>query len=532
MSTIPSPPADRSAARIALDRATLGLLIFLATLTAIRIAGLVAAPVNLHGDEAQYWVWSRTLDWGYFSKPPLVAWAIAATTAVFGNAEWAVRLAAPLAHAFGAFMLYLLGRRMYGVEAGLWAGIGWSIMPGVWLSASVISTDAMMLPSIALALYAAWRLSETGSLRHAALLGFAGGIGFLAKYGMSFFFLGLALAAILTPSLRRALLSRAGLLAAAIAAAVIAPNLIWNALNDFATVGHTAQNANLQSELFNPDELGQFFVDQLGVFGPILFVALMALFVGAAIGRWRPNERERFLIAFVVPPLLIIAAQALLSRAHANWAAAAYPAAMVLVSAMLAQGWRRWALWTTAAVHVGVGALFLAIVLSPSFAERVGAGEWLKRARGWDDIAGSISALNTVADQPYTAIMVDHRMSYNAMRYYLRDDPAAELLRMWRLQELPGNEAEANAPMTPDVGQHVLVASTVPQYERLLDRDFVRLVKFAQTDVPVGGDEVRRVIFYEGEGFAPAPRNMAFRVLLEEARAAGARPDAQAQALR
>lgn len=519
-----APPAA-GLASILRDRATGGLLAFLVALTAIRIAGLMAAPIDLHGDEAQYWVWSRTLDWGYFSKPPLVAWAIAATTAAFGNAEWAVRLAAPLAHAGAAFVLYLLGRRMYGVEAGVWAGVGWALMPGVQLSSVVISTDALMLPSIALALYAAWRLSETRSLAHGALLGFAGGIGFLAKYGMSFFFAGLALAALLSPQVRRGLMSKAGAAAAATAAAVAAPNLIWNALNDFATVGHTAANANLQAELFNPEELGQFFVDQLGVFGPILFLALFVLLGAAALGRWRLGDREKFLIAFVLPPLLIIAGQAFLSRAHANWAAATYPAAMVLVSAMLAQGRRRWALWATAGLHGAVGAAFFAIVLIPSFAERIGAGEWLKRARGWEEIAGTISALNAVAERPYTAVMVDHRMFYNTMRYYLRDDPAAGLLRMWRLHAAPGNEAEANAPMTADVSGHVLAASMVAPYQGLMARDFERFTRFAQTDVAVGGDEIRRIVFFEAEGFGPAPRDATFARMLDEARASGARAD-------
>ena len=31
---------------------------------------------ELYPDEAQYWLWSRTLDFGYFSKPPMVAWTI------------------------------------------------------------------------------------------------------------------------------------------------------------------------------------------------------------------------------------------------------------------------------------------------------------------------------------------------------------------------------------------------------------------------------------------------------------------------
>jgi len=56
----------------------------------------------------------------------MVAWAISATTQVFGDVEWAVRLAAPLAQAASALALYALGRNVYGAWAGFWTGSsGW-----------------------------------------------------------------------------------------------------------------------------------------------------------------------------------------------------------------------------------------------------------------------------------------------------------------------------------------------------------------------------------------------------------------------
>ena len=57
-----------------------------------------AAGVDLHYDEAQYWEWSRQLDWSYYSKGPLVAWLIALSESLFGHGAWQVRLPAWLAH--------------------------------------------------------------------------------------------------------------------------------------------------------------------------------------------------------------------------------------------------------------------------------------------------------------------------------------------------------------------------------------------------------------------------------------------------
>ena len=40
---------------------------------------------DLCGDEAEYWAWSRELDWSYFSRGPVVAWLIRLGTELFGG---------------------------------------------------------------------------------------------------------------------------------------------------------------------------------------------------------------------------------------------------------------------------------------------------------------------------------------------------------------------------------------------------------------------------------------------------------------
>src|SRR5712691_4999231 len=74
----------------------------IAAITAARLLWLGYQTAGLYPDEAQYWFWSRHLALGYYSKPPLVAWAIALTTGLFGDSEFAVRLSAPLLHAAAA----------------------------------------------------------------------------------------------------------------------------------------------------------------------------------------------------------------------------------------------------------------------------------------------------------------------------------------------------------------------------------------------------------------------------------------------
>src|SRR5579863_3099354 len=85
------------------------LLAVTLAITLLRLLWLALQPADLYPDEAQYWLWSRHLALGYYSKPPLVAWAIALTTALFGNGSFAIRLSAPLFHALAALFVYGTG---------------------------------------------------------------------------------------------------------------------------------------------------------------------------------------------------------------------------------------------------------------------------------------------------------------------------------------------------------------------------------------------------------------------------------------
>ncbi|HWU81152.1 MAG TPA: 4-amino-4-deoxy-L-arabinose transferase, partial [Caulobacter sp.] len=62
------------------DRAWRATLWMVAGLTLVRLIALFVTPLELYPDEAQYWLWSRELAFGYFSKPPMIAWLIWLTT--------------------------------------------------------------------------------------------------------------------------------------------------------------------------------------------------------------------------------------------------------------------------------------------------------------------------------------------------------------------------------------------------------------------------------------------------------------------
>lgn len=488
-------------------RSALGLFLALAGgLAALRIAGLIASPLDLHFDEAQYWYWSRSLELGYYSKPPLIAWTIAATTSLFGNGEWAVRLAAPIAHALGAVALFLLGRRLYGAAAGVWAGALWLTMPAVWLSSAIMSTDALVLPIWSFALYALWRLTEDRKVGWAVALGLAIGLGSLAKYAMLYFPLCAALAAVWSKPVRAALSPARIAIIAATALVVLGPHVVWNALNEFKTVQHTAANANVDGGFaLHPQEFFEFLGSQAGVVGPVLFVALFALLARARRGT---SEIDRFLIAFILPPLVIILMQALISRAHANWAAAAYPAAVLWIAGrLIASRIGRITLIAAMATQVALGAMVFAVGVRPQIADAIGLSDAIKRTRGWAETVDAIEAQARAAGAD--VIVVDHRALFFETAYYWRDRDGPPV-RMWRIGETAQNHAEDIAPLQTGDGTRALIAHMEMRYLPLMRDDFVGFTPLGTFAQPLGGGEERGLAFSIGEGFAPARRDAAF----------------------
>jgi 4-amino-4-deoxy-L-arabinose transferase-like glycosyltransferase len=500
--------------RAVFDRATLAFLVLAALMLWFRVWGLMASPLNLTYDEAQYWAWSQIWDWGYYSKPPLIAWTIAGATHLFGDAEWAVRLASPIGHSIGALALFGLGRSIYGPWQGFWAGVGWLMMPAVWVSSGLMSTDALLLPLWALALFALWRLIATRAWIWAIILGAFIGLGLLAKYAMLYFVLCAFFAAWHSPPARKVLADARGALSLVIALAIWSPNLVWNAQHHFATVAHTASNARFSGEWFNFDELIEFLGAQMGVLGPVLFVLLIGLFFRSARRAAGLSNEDRLLLSFIVPPLAIVTLISFLSRANANWAATAYPAAMVWLSGSLF-AWRRGPRLLAGAtlINAALGALVAAIGIFPVLADRVPAfANAIKDARGWDETTNAIAARASAApaDSPFTAVLVDDRELFYGLAYYWRDNrergEALPPVRMWLLHGEPENAAETSDPMRIEEGARVLVVNANPDYVPRVAGDFTAFRHVENISIPVGGGKTRNVSFSIGEGFAPAPR--------------------------
>lgn len=489
-------------------------ILLTAGLTLARLVALFRTPLELYPDEAQYWLWSRALDFGYYSKPPMVAWAIWATTHLGGDAAVFVRLSAPLFQAGATLCAFALGRRLYGGPAGLAAAALYALMPAVQLSAFVVATDAPLLffTGLALVAYAALQ-SAAGPRRFGLAAGFGAALGlaFLSKYAALYVLIGLALHLALSREARRAWSPAAALAALVVFAGVVAPNLVWNASHGFATLHHTAANAAWgQRAPFNPAGLASFLLTQLGVFGPIPFGVLVTGLVLAARRRALSRE-DLMLLCFVAPALLIVSVQALLSRANANWAAVSYLPATVLVAGWLMR-WRA-RRWLTAAVALQavMAALVLVAVVNPRAIDAVGGSNSLKRVRGWEQAARLVTDRASVEEGGgLSAVAVNDRFLYYALAYYGRDyfgRPGAPPLVYWLRAASPANQAEASAPLDQRNGSRVLGVAYEGWHLDEMTGDFARILGREIDSVWLDPRHQRKMVLFVGEGFTPAPRD-------------------------
>jgi len=457
----------------------------------MRIGALIISPLGLHGDEAQYWAWSKDLDWGYFTKPPLIAWVIWVTTSIFGDAEWAVRLSSPAQFVFDA-------------RTGFWSALIYLLMPALWLSSGIVSTDVPLLLCWSIALNAWLHIRIRPSWPRIIQLGFAIGMGLLSKYAMLFFLPALALTCLYDEKTRQGLISPKGLIAAAIAVIIFLPNILWNFAHNFATVTHTADNANLKTGNipFHPLELVQFWAEQFVVFGPITFGLLVVALVFSL--RKKLDQPAVWIAVFSLSPLVIISIQALLSRANANWAVTAYVAASILTAHLGLKYAAKFKSWLFGGVIIQSIICFIAaiVLLSPNLADSFGLSNSVKRLRKWPETVKVIEDVfarghNGIA---YHTLALDKRIIFYDLTYYGLAHKIP--MKMWLYDTKPAHHAELAHPLMAQKGP-VLILNHHNKYEEALKEDFKKLEQLPDINVDLGGGKRRRLKAWAGYDYTP-----------------------------
>lgn len=392
------------------------ILLFILALTLWRIWTVSAINLPLFFDEAYYLVWAQNPDWGYFSKPPVVAWLIAITTGLFGQSETAVKLSAPLLYAGTSICIWYLARRLHSRHAADWASALFISMPLIGFNSLFMTTDAPLLFFWALTALLFLRAMELNSSSSWVLAGFAGGLGMLSKYIMILLPGSLLLFLLFSANDRKRLTESGFWLAVLTAFLVFSPNIIWNAAHDFISFQHTAEISQLDRQLFHPDRFLEFIFGQVLVVGPIAAILGLIAFFKKSV---RQQRASQFSLYMALPIWISLALLALLARANLNWAGPA----TIGFAIFTAIAWQQ----LSQKKHAMIVAIAFNLLLTAGFYHYQAIATWLDitltakndpyhRVSGWRELGQKASEI--LAQYPKAQLAGDNRKVLANLGYY------------------------------------------------------------------------------------------------------------------
>lgn len=340
---------------------------YLSIILALKAAAIIFivffAGIGLGPDEAQYWTWSQYPDWGYYSKPPGIAWEIYLGTALFGQTEIGVRALPILIGTLIPLLMYCAALKCgLSKQAGFYAALCMALAPLGFLSSFLAITDGGMVlfwtATCSLILHSIQRKVKPNYLAVGLLIA----CGALFKWPI-YFLWPLVLASwywfpwmVSRTIIGGIVLSIIGLL----------PSVYWNATHDWATFkhvgatlsgGHSSANGN---GVFNGNPL-EFWGAQAALVSPVLFIMMLTALGSALMKRREVPPGVRYCAAMATALFLIATLAAFLMKIQGNWMIFAYPMAFIVL------GWyasevkaMRW-FWGGIGVSVAACALVFSI---------------------------------------------------------------------------------------------------------------------------------------------------------------------------
>ena len=287
----------------------------------IKISAIYLTNFNLFGDEAQYWLWSANLDLGYFSKPPFLAWFVRIYSEIFGNSFFSLKFIPLLAYILIACSFYILGKNL-GLKksSALNCALLFLLIPAVTFSSFIISTDIFLILFWILSLNELIKITKNPKLISFILLGIFLGLAFLSKYAAIYFLICLIVYFFVEKKFRNLFVENLFKFFMCLLCVflIVLPNIYWNLNNDWITLKHTSDNANLKNIKLDFYRGFEFVLIQIFMLGPFLFLANLLNYKKIRVG---PNKK--ILLVFSLPIFIIVLVEAIMVRANANWAAPA-----------------------------------------------------------------------------------------------------------------------------------------------------------------------------------------------------------------
>ncbi len=381
---------------------------FMLVLVGLKASASFYTTFSLYGDESQYWLWAQTIDFGYFSKPPLLAWFLSIHTMVFGNSFISLKMFPIIVYFLIALAIYRFCLQLsFNKKSALFCSLNFLIIPAASISSFLISTDLLLLLFWTLAMTKLLEIRDNQSTIKFFLFGLFVGLAFLSKYAGVYFLLSFLILLILDKKTFEVFYKNffGSIIFVLLFVLVISPNIYWNINNGWVTFSHTVDNANLKNLKLNFYEPLKFFIAQTLMIGPMLFVFFIYM-----IRSFRLDFGNKFLLIFSLPVLIIVLVESFLVRANANWAAPALISVFILFFRLI-DNKKRNLISINFLVNYVIGVfLFLSILTSSE-------NKIFDRIRGVNVFANEVQTI--IGDKD---LVVSDRIIFSNISYELRNE--------------------------------------------------------------------------------------------------------------
>ena len=456
-------------------------LTFLVSISLIRIIIQVFGLIELSGDEAQYWEWSRRMAWCYYSKPPGVAALIWIGTHIFGNNELGVRFMSILCSFISSIAVYFLGKNMFDSKTGCISAILFLVIPAFSIYGIGITPDSPLLMFWCLSLLWFYLAVEREKKSCWLYLTISIGLAMLCKYAIIFFIVPAILYMLMSSQGRKSLKTVWPYISIPSSMLFFIPVIYWNSHNNWVTFRHDLGHTNAaEGFVFSFQYLLNFIGGQLMIVTPVTAAAIIILLT-------KKRKEYHFCFWFCIPILICFLLKSFQGKIQANWVSTAWVSGVIPLAHFFSCGYwqlpenNKWRTISRSTISIPAIAI---IIVHCSFVIHLIPGTnkipAIKRITGWNQLASEVDS--TLKDMPKPCfIATDYYMITAELAFYCKDNPTTYYMNVGKSRM---NQYDLWPGVQDIIGQNAIFIPRKGIKESIYDAfDKVEFTEFSTTNL-------------------------------------------------
>lgn len=394
--------------------------------------------LDLFTEEAQYWLWSRNMDWHYYSKPPMIAALNYLATGLFGNTEFAIRFIPLIFGLSTAWIIYSFAKYVYQSDRiACFAGLIFLGMPIHLLEFTFHTTDTSMTFFWTLSWYLLYRAIHSQQKSYWILAGIVTALGIMSKSTMILIFPASILFLMIYGKIKTSLISWFTFFGIALLGFL--PSIIWNIQNDFFTFKHLAALGGVSGGEPKPFDFvllvkrtSEYLGGQLAMlsvfFIPFYIFGFKKLF-------FQKNQLHTFLLLPGALTFLGFGGLSLFTWIEVNWpgfAFSTFPIFLAPTVVDLSGKWKNYKNWA-----LGISLTLPLLLLLPNFLNWKSQGPIFnaekaifKRMVGYEKLGNRVDFLMDSLQISSPAIFSESYHVASELAFYVRNHPQTYTVNM------------------------------------------------------------------------------------------------------